>query len=120
MADILDIQLDEDGDIKLTSIGDFGLVDSVIQQIRIKLLWFFNEWQWNEELGLHYYENLFVKNPDIRMIEEEIRETIFNVKEITEVPTVSIRLDKETRTAYVSFVAKTDRETYRREVEING
>ena len=116
----MDILLDKDGDLKVTSKGDILLRDSVAQKIRIRLAWFEGEWRWNEEEGIPYIEEgLFEKNPNILHFESLIREKIFEVDEVTEVGDVSITFDRESRKAEIEFTAYTDLETIREEVELN-
>lgn len=116
----MDILLDKDGDLKVTSNGDIMLGNSVAQKIRIKLAWFEGEWRWNEDEGIPYFsEGLFDKNPNLLHFESMIRTKIFEVDEVTDVGDVSITFDRESRKAVIQFVAYTDLETIREEVELN-
>lgn len=114
----MDIMLDKDGDLYITEKGDILLENSVAQQIRIKVLWFANEWRWMPEEGLPYLENVFIKKPNLAAFENELRRAIFDVPEVVSVKDIDISYDKETRLAIISYVAKTDLETIREEVEI--
>lgn len=114
----MDILLDKDGDLGFNENYDIVLNNSVSQKIRICLLWFLGEWRWDDEMGLPYFEDLFIKEPDIQYFEELITEEIFNVDEITEVESVEILVNSKTRTASIFFVAITDLETIREEVEL--
>ncbi len=114
----MDILLDNDGDLYVSPKGNIELRDSVAQDIRIQLRWFLGEWQWNRELGVPYWDMVFIKNPDIEAIEDEIREQIFNVTQVTEVRSVKIDYSPETRLATVRYTACTDFETIQEEVKI--
>lgn len=114
----MDILLDSTGDMLITEKGDIQLENSVAQKIRIKLLWFEGEWRWDEDEGLPYFEKLLTKNPDTDYFESAIREKIFEIEEITEVQDVTVSYDKKTRSASISFTAKTDYETIQEEVII--
>ena len=114
----MDILLDNDGDLYVSPKGDIDLRDSVAQDIRIQLRWFLGEWQWDRDLGVPYWDLVFIKNPDIEAIEDEIREQIFNVTQVTEVRSVKIDYSPKERTAKVRFVACTDFETIQEEVSI--
>ncbi|WP_313579975.1 hypothetical protein [Lacrimispora sp.] len=114
----MDILLDRQGDISFSNDGDIVLVNSVAQKILIKLRWFIEEWRWDISLGLPYFESFFVKNPDTSFLEEQIRYQIFQVSEVTEVESVTIKLDSKNRSAAISFTAKTDIETIQEEVKI--
>lgn len=116
----MDILLDKNGDLFLDNRGDIVLNDSVSQQIKIRLRWFAKEWRWNEEMGLPYFEELLVKNPNIEYFEGLIREEIFNVDKVTEVESVSITYDNKTRKGTIKFVAYTDSEAIKEEVVIYG
>lgn len=114
----MDILLQKDGDLFVSPSGDIVLSDSVAQKINIRLKWFEGEWRWNEDEGLPYFEELFVKNPDTDSFEGMIREKIFEVDEVTEVRNVSIVYDEESRKAYIQYTALTDFETIREEALI--
>lgn len=118
----MDILLDRaTHDIAFTPGGDIRLGNSVAQKIKIRLLWFLDEWRWAEDgTGLPYFDELFIKNPDTDMFESLIREQIFDVDEVTDVPSVSVTYDAQTRTGVISFTAETDCETIQEEVTIDG
>lgn len=116
----MDILLSADGDIFLTEKGDIALTNSVAQKIKIRLKWWLGEWRWDEEEGLPYKDELFVKNPDTDSFEMAIREKIFEIEEVTEVKDVSITYDRKSRIGKISFTAITDNERIKEEVEIDG
>lgn len=115
----MDILLDGNGDLAFKGT-DIVLANSVRQKIKIRLKWFFQEWRWDDEAGVPYFEYLFVKNPDIDQIKELVEEQIFNVDEITEVNDVSIEIDSLKRSAVIRYEAVTDEKTYKEEVKIGG
>lgn len=113
----VDILLDRDGDLYFEG-ADIVLANSVCQNIKIRLRWFFQEWRWDDEAGIPYFEYLFLKNPDLDQVKEIIEEQIFNVDEVTEVNDVSIEIDSKSRRATITYEAATDEETFREEVII--
>lgn len=115
----MDILLDGNGDLAFKGT-DIILANSVRQKIKIRLKWFFQEWRWDDEAGVPYFEYLFVKNPDIDQIKELIEDQIFNVAEITEVNDVSIEIDSLKRSAVIRYEAVTDEKAYKEEVKIGG
>lgn len=116
-----DILLDSNGDIAFTQKSDIRLENSIAQKIKIRLLWFLDEWRWAEDgTGLPYFEELFGKNTDTDTFESLVREQIFSVAEVTNVPTVDITYDNKTRVATIAFVAETDYGVIKEEVKING
>lgn len=116
----MDILLSPDGDLYITQKGDISLAESVAQKIKIRIRWLLGEWRWDEEEGLPYKDELFIKNPDVDGFEQLVREKIFDVTEVTEVKDVNVTYDSRTRTGKIKFTALTDTETIREEVEIDG
>ncbi len=115
----MDILLDKSGDLYLDR-ADIILANSVRQKIKIRLKWFFQEWRWDDEAGMEYFEYLFVKNPDLDHVKEMVEEQIFNVDEVTKVNDVSIEIDNLSRRAVIRYEAVTDEETFKEEVMIYG
>lgn len=115
----MDILLDGNGDLAFKET-DIILANSVRQKINIRLKWFFQEWRWDDEAGIPYFEYLFIKNPDVAQIKELIEEQIFNVDEVTEVNDVSIEINSLKRLAIIGYEAVTDEETFKEEVMIGG
>lgn len=60
-----DLLLTSDGDLCIDDNANVEITDSVIQEIQIRLRWFLGEWKINPEWGLPYYEQVFVKNPNL-------------------------------------------------------
>lgn len=115
----MDILLDEKGDLYFNE-ADIVIANSVRQKIKIRLKWFFQEWRWDDEAGMQYFEYLFIKNPDLYQVKELVEEQIFNVDEVTEVNNVSIEIDSLNRRATIHYEAVTDEKTFRDEVMIYG
>ena len=115
----MDILLDKSGDLHVSPQGDIALTESVAQKIRIRLLWFAEEWRWNREEGLPYFDRLFCKNPDTDSMEAAVRAKIFEVPEVTAVREVGVTFDPRTRGGKIRFTALTDQETIREEVKIS-
>lgn len=115
----MDILLDEKGDLYFNE-ADIVIANSVRQKIKIRLKWFFQEWRWDDEAGMQYFEYLFIKNPDLDQVKELVEEQIFNVDEVTEVNNVSIEIDSLNRRATIRYEAATDEKTFRDEVMIYG
>ena len=116
----MDILLTKEGDLYLTDTGDISLVESIAQKIKIRLRWWLGEWRWDEDEGMPYRNELFIKNPDIDGFEMAVREKIFEIDEVTEVKDVSILYDRYTRIARITYIALTETETIKEEVKIDG
>lgn len=115
-----DILLDNDGDIKLTQNGDVTMTNSVIQAVMIKIKWFFQEWVYDPELGIPYFDIVFIKNPDVEEIEELLSDEILEIEEVTDVIEMEVNIDVGKRIAIIKFTIETNESTYSREVELHG
>lgn len=114
---MIDIMLKNDGDLYVSNAGDIHVGDSVLQQIRIKLQWFENEWKWNKDEGLPWF-SILDKAPLLESFEYKVTEKIYEVNEVTSVKEVNISYNNMKRIATVFFVAETDTDTIKEEVKI--
>lgn len=116
----MDILLSTDGDIRLAD-ADIELTESVAQKIAIKLRWFANEWKFNRNFGVPYYEDIFVKQYDLEYIRQLLEEEILSVEEVSGIKTLDLTVDNERRALSVSCeVLLKSGETEKSEVIING
>ena len=114
-----DILLNENWDMDISAqTGDISLVESPMQEIQVRLLWFAKEWIFNESLGFPYFEYVFIKNPDLAYIKSLMKAEILSVEHVLSVPDLTIDVDRRTRKATVWFTVKTDEGVYRKEVEL--
>ena len=113
-----DILLSLDGDIKITDTGDIILTQSIRQAALIRLRWFFAEWRFLPESGFPYFEEVFVKSPNIPTVKTLIRAELMEIDGVIDVNGIEINTDNRKRFADVSFVLQTDEETYREEIRI--
>lgn len=114
-----DLLLTDDEDLYLSASGDVEFTDSVIQAIKIRLKWFEGEWRINTDYGMPYYDDVFVKNPSVALLESRIRQEILTVDEVVSVDSVSIKIDSTTRKATVKFAATTADGSKSGEVSLN-
>ena len=105
---MLDFKLTKSGDLELTDGGDILTTESVCQAVRVRLLWFFDEWRLGPDMGFPYFENVFVKNPSESKIRHLIRETVMSVDEVTDVTEISFSLNSRTREAAITVSFTTD------------
>jgi hypothetical protein len=104
-------------DLKLTgnrltiAHGDLVLVDgleAIAQHVTARLGFFLGEWFLDRSLGVDYYGQVFVKNPEMPKIKDLMRSVILGTPGVDEFTTdLSIDLNNSTRTALVSFSANT-------------
>ena len=113
-----DLKLNDDGDLDISDIGDLIFTNSVVQSVRVRLLWLFNEWRLMPQFGMKYFETVFVKNPNITLIKNEIRKTILSVDEVVSVGNIDFNYDKKYRTASVDVVFSTSEEMFNEEVKL--
>jgi hypothetical protein len=114
-----DILLDISGDILINDKADISLKYSIRQAVKIRLQWFFEEWRFAPELGLPYFEEVFVKNPIIERLRQIIREESMKADGVREVRDIFIDIDNKTRNAFINFVLVTEYGLYSEEVTIN-
>lgn len=115
---MLDFKLTTDGDLELSESGDISATESVCQAVRVRLLWFLEEWRLGPDIGFPYFENVFVKNPSETKIRHLIREAVLSVDEVTDVKEINFTINKRTREVAITVSFCTDEDTYKEEVEI--
>lgn len=115
---MVDFLFTRDGDLEITMTGDISATSSVCQAVRTRLLWFRDEWRLAPTLGIPYFEDVFVKNPNEAIIKHHIREAVMDVDEVTDVTDISIEFDRQTRRVAIAVEFTTDEDTFREEVKI--
>lgn len=115
---MVDIKLSKNGDLDVSDIGDISLTKSIRQAVAIRLKWIYDEWRLGPTLGFGWFEDVFVKNPNIDRIRMLVRNEIAQVEGITNVTVTDVVYDKAKRTATFCFTYKVDEETYREEVTL--
>jgi len=118
MMDRLDIRLSRDGDIVLSDSGDIQITNSIQQAILIHLRWIFSEWRLGPDYGSPYFEDVFIKNPDIERIKRDIRMEIMKVEGVRRATVDSVTYDPAGRSATFVYTAVTDEETFKEEVTL--
>jgi hypothetical protein len=111
--------LDRDGDIFISETMDIDIKHSIRQEVKILLQWFFAEWRFAPKLGLPYFEEVFVKNPNTNRIAQIVREEAAKADGANEIRDVSVTVDNKTRNAAIRFTVITDYGAFREEVTIN-
>lgn len=114
-----DVLLTDDGDLYISESGDIKFTNSVLQAIKIKLRWFLGEWRINTTYGMPYYDEVFIKNPSLALLEDRIRTEILSVDGVQSIESVDISVDKATRECVVKFTVVVDSESIDGEVSVN-
>ena len=115
-----DIKLTDDGDIDVSQIGDFSLTESIRQAVRIRLRWIHQEWRLGPEYGFPWFEEVFVKNPNLAKIRNLVCNEVLQVEGVTAAEVNDITFDAESRSVNVRFTFSVGEEKYREEVALNG
>lgn len=116
---MFDLLLNSDGDLKIDSTGDIALTESVRQAIRVRLRWLAEEWRFNREVGIPYFTEILVKNPNEQRIMQLFRIAILGVDEVKSVKNMRMKLDRDRRKMNLTFTVITDKETFDQEVAID-
>lgn len=101
-----DILLDDNGDLKLSATGDIQFTDSVKQAIAIRLRWFQNEWKLGLDFGIPYYDEVFIKNPSLLLLEDRMLDAVYEVEEVTDVELFKLEIDHRLRKLFVTYRVK--------------
>ena len=102
---MIDFLLDDNHDLVFVN-NDLALTDAkqgTIQKIKQKLKFIKGEYFLNEDLGIPYYENILVKNPDLALIESIYIRALQEIEEITEIESFNLNFDPQTRNLSVNF-----------------
>jgi hypothetical protein len=104
-TDPLDIRLDENWDL---FIGPNGLelisgIDGVAQLIGIAIKLFLGEWFLNLKRGMPWFQEIFGGKYDEGLIRRRLSEAIANVPGVSEVLSLVISFDGETRAVSVEW-----------------
>lgn len=83
-------------------------VDSIVQQIRAGLQVFANRWHYDRRAGIDYLENVFVKNPDLRVIRTIFWSFFMSIEGVAEVLDIELIVDSATRTLIVRYKLLTE------------
>lgn len=117
---MFDLKLNSGGDLHIGAEGDVATTGSVVQAVKIRLKWVLGEWRLSPALGFPYYEEVFVKNPNLVKIKSFLRDLIMQVDGVTDVASVEIETDAKTRKAKFTVVFVVGEETFKEEVITNG
>ena len=96
-------------DLKIT---DFYLsivesADSVAQSVKVRLLFFKREWFLDTAVGLPFYEDIFVKAPNLGHIDAIIKAEILDTPEVNSLIAYESDFDRALRKLTVTFTIDT-------------
>mgnify|MGYP000366939685 CR=1 FL=1 len=105
-----DLLLDIDTHDLKTDNYDISIVDgadSVKQHLKIRLLFFFNEWFLDGTQGIRYYDFIAVKNPDMAIIDGIIKATIAETPGVLEILEYQSEYNISLRSLTITFAVNT-------------
>lgn len=79
--------------------------EAVAQRVRVRFQFFLGEWFLDTRLGVPYYEQILVKNPDTLLIGFIFKRVLLTTPGVKSVSTFNATLDRLTRTLFVDFEA---------------
>jgi GTPase SAR1 family protein len=82
-------------------------IDQVEQSLKIRLLFFRDEWFLDTTSGIPYYTDVLVKNPNIPNIDSIIKATIADTPEVEELLEFRSEFNRSARTYTVIFKVRT-------------
>lgn len=103
---MIDIAVDRTTHDLYLANNDLQLVlnsDQVVQNIKIRLQFFKNEWFLDITPGVPFFEDIFVKNPNIPNIDSIIKAHIVDTPEVEELLEYNSEFDNSTRQYTVDF-----------------
>jgi hypothetical protein len=99
----------ETGDLDITELGQGRLTGTLLeevgQRLRTKLQHFLGEWFLDQNLGLPYYRDVLVRNPNLSVIKALFQDVISSDRGVEQLTLLDLALDSETRVLSVSFEA---------------
>lgn len=95
------------GDLRFPPVIIFG-GEAVAQRVRVRFKWFLGEWFLDQRLGVPYFQDILIKNPDPILISFIFKKVLTTTPGVASVSTFNATLDAATRTLTVSFEATLD------------
>ncbi len=80
-------------------------IDHAAIKIRNRLLFYLGEYFLDTRLGLPYFQNILLKNPNLEIVKGIFSKAILSVSTITNVQVTSIFIDEQRKLHY-TFIAK--------------
>jgi hypothetical protein len=97
------------GDLLLEK-GDLVLVtgrDAIAQHLSIRLRTFLGEWFLDRRVGMPYFEQILVKDPNLAAVKALYRRAILTTPGVTDLKRLELTADAVNRSLTVSFLAET-------------
>jgi hypothetical protein len=107
-----DLALDTFGEVDFSQKGPYFIhgADAVAQHLRIRLRFYLGEWFLDTRVGIPFYTQIFVKNPNLAAINTVFRRAIVSTPGVEILERLDLALDSATRQLTLEFTAKLDGE----------
>lgn len=96
-------------DLKIENF-DLSLVtgiDRVLQNLKIRLWFFFTEWFLDTSKGVPFFQEIMIKNPDLNSNEALLKDVIIGTVDVLEILSFDLNFDSATREQVVNFEVNT-------------
>lgn len=105
-----DILLDSTGDIDVSQqdLHQTSGMQAVIQGVSIRLKFFMGEWFADLSVGVPYFQQVLVKNPNINVLTSVFRTIILGTPGVNSLSSLSLDYNASARTLSVTFAGDTD------------
>ena len=104
--ELLDLKCDKGtGHVELVN-GDLALVSGVEelqQRLLTRLRWFYGEYPFNTSIGIRYFEDVLVKNPNLPNIETLLKSAIAETVGVEKIISFQLSYDPSLRKASLTF-----------------
>lgn len=100
------------------STGDLRFVtgaDAVAQHLLVRLRLFHGEWFYDLRVGIPYYEQILLKNPNLVAITGIFRQAIASTPGVDELQRIDLDFDRAARTLSLDFTAQLEGEDVARD-----
>lgn len=91
-----------DGDLVLVS-GKQAILQNILQRLRV----FLGEWFLDNTIGLPYFQQILVKNPDLGKTDAIFQNVILGTPGVEQLSTYSFQADTATRVLRLAFSVET-------------
>lgn len=100
-----DLKLGADGDLEIKN-GDLQLTksdDAVRQHLQQRLRTFLGEWFLDLDVGVPYFQDILVKNPNINQIDGILKQKILTTPGVVELLSFTMDFDQTVRSLSIEF-----------------
>lgn len=106
-----DLLLTDDDELAIVN-GDWAFATdqtAILQGIKIRLRFFQGEWVFDLDIGIAYWQSVFIKNPSLIVVREIFRRALLGSPGVVEVVNLNVAYTKRTpRTVEVTWTVRGD------------